>query len=344
MAEKVTVTERITYDASRTPELGDEGHDEQALAAVDLGPLVQALRECLPVEAELPAAARSRSKSATPAPAAPESNGHTEALTAVLQHELAEARAEIARQEGVLGKLSQRNRELEAAALGAYARLRDVVPAHVDTRGTVELTFTNTAPRAPVPAASPPVTSLPPLVEHALLSTRGVGTVAPAAAEGAESSGSTEAYRQALLATICSYGPLNRERLSLLSGKSRTSTTFAAALRWLVGARLITDEQGQMKATMEGQRQSRQDPLPIGRKLYEHWRQKLSPYDAQSYDAIAKVPGGLTRRELAERTGHSQTSTTFAASIRRLKGMGLAGEANGRVFFFDHVRTSMGLS
>lgn len=166
---------------------------------------------------------------------------------------------------------------------------------------------------------------------------------APVPSSNGQSAGSTERYRAEVLATVCRYGPLSRQRLALLSGKSRTSTTFAAAIRWLVAAKLLTDEAGVLKATTEGHRQDRTEPLPTGRALFEHYMQKLSPYDQATFEALAKHRLGMTREQLANYTDHSRTSTTFAASIRTLKGMGLAGEAGGKVLLLPDVRASMGL-
>jgi hypothetical protein len=346
LAGKVTVTERWTYDASKTPELGDEEPDAQALAAVDLGPLQRALADLLPRAA----ASEAPAEAGEPAElgAAASTAGHT-TLTVALERELDEARAEIARQQQSIERLSERNRQLEQAAHQAFAALRAVMPASVPSTAAVELTITNTAPRAPLPSS---VLAAAGLVERPLRRAAPARTAASEVARAKqrpalpsdELKGASLEYRQELLASICAYGPLNRERLSLLSGKSRTSTTFASGLRWLVAAGLITDEGGRLEATREGHRQSRQPPLPTGKPLYDHWRSKLSPYDAETFDALAKYRSGLTRKQIAEITGHSQTSTTFASTLRTLKGMGLAGEVGGRVLLLDPVRTAMGLS
>lgn len=155
--------------------------------------------------------------------------------------------------------------------------------------------------------------------------------------------GATEAYCQDVLEAIVAYGPLDRERLSLLSGKSRSSSTFASALRKLLGDGWVLEVDRRFAATEKGRRQAQHAPLPLGRALYDHYRAKLSPYDAETLDAVVQVRGGLTRQELAERTGHSLTSSTFADSIRTLKNMGLCEEASRRVRLIDHVRVSMGL-
>jgi hypothetical protein len=354
LAGKVTVTERSTYDASKTPELGDESPDERALAVVDLEPLRRALAACLPAEAE------EEAEEEPPGPGEPApSNGHGgnghSTLTVALERELDEARAELGRRQELIDRLNDRNRKLEQASLQAYVRLREVLPPTVDTgSATVSLSLSNTAPASSVLAAAGlterPLRSAtdrvviadPAPVRTAASEVRAAKKLpAPPSSELGESS---EAYRADILATICTYGPVNRERLSLLSGKSRTSTTFASAIRWLLAAGLIAETSGQLQATREGHRQSNQAPLPTGRALYDHWRAKLKPYDQETFDALAKVRSGLTRQQLSERTGHSQTSTTFADSIRTLKGMGLAGEVGKCVLLLDHVRTAMGLA
>lgn len=365
LADKVTVTDRTTYDASKTPELGDEEYDEQALAAVDLGPLMQALRECLPeVSAdEEPAPTRGRSTKGSPPAPAPASNGNGYAhsaddrVIAALERELSEVRAELIAREQTIRHLGERNRMLETASLQAYVRLRDVMPESALSpreQASGRDTDAFTAPGSlagsfRAPSLSPPAAPRVLRTGEVLPVPSGVNPdrlineqASRVTVEG--ESKVKDAYRQDLLATLCTYGPMNRERLSLLSGKSRTSTSFASAIRWLVQAQLITDVDGVMKATIEGQRQSRVEPLPLGRALYDHWRRKLNPYDAEGFDEIAKVRGGLSRAQISERTGHSQTSTSFARTIRTLKAMGLAGEVKGKVFLLDHVRTSMGLS
>lgn len=375
LAEKVTVTERITFDASRTPELGDEAPDERALAHVELGPLLKALRDCLPAAASVVAGDDE-----------PEPNSagfEQQHVIDALERELGDLRRVLVEREHIINRLGERNRELERASLQAFASLREVMPESalapseralaadaftapgslagsfrvsatplVDaslSRGRAELPrVLRTDEVLPIPTdAATRARRLAPRSEPppALAQRRGATT-----AEG--ESKAKDRYRQDLLATICTYGPLNRERLSLLSGKSRTSTAFASGIRWLVAARLITDEdvaeggtrERVMKATTEGHRQSPQPPLPLGRELLEHWRSKLSAYDARAFDALVKVPGGLTRQQLAERTGNSLTSTAFARSIRTMKAMGLAGEAERRIFLLHHVRTAMGLS
>lgn len=327
--QRIRVLPKWTFDGSSSTPI-DASAELGKLAPVD----VKALRALLtpaaapvhpPTGSAVPAAVRAAArKGGGPASPAPDRGSElhiVEQLRVGLEQRVQELEKTLTLTRDALAD------ELAASRRAAelYATVRRAVDAYVDS--------------------SPRIASAP-----LAMQVKGPGitqkgrTVADPEVERVAAQTSTNEYRSALLDTIATYGPLDRTRLSILSGKSKSSTTFASAIRSLVAGRFITDEAGMMAATAHGRRECPGTPLPTGRALYGHWKAKLTPYEAETFEAIAKVKAGLTRAELAERTGHSASSTTFAAAIRRLKAMGLAFEADGRrIALLEHVRTAMGL-
>lgn len=155
--------------------------------------------------------------------------------------------------------------------------------------------------------------------------------------------GASADYRQVLVDTLVRYGDMSRDRLSLLSGKSKTSSTFDGALSQVISEGLVVSKGGQLGATAEGRKRARGTPLPMGEALYHHYLARLSPYDRKTLQAVAPVPDGLTRIELAKRSGHSPTSSTFDESLSRLKRYGLCESHDGRFRMLPSVRQDMGM-
>ena len=156
----------------------------------------------------------------------------------------------------------------------------------------------------------------------------------------------TAEYRMELLAAVAHHGPLARTELSIVTLKSLSSSTFASGIRQLVADRLVIDRRGDgLIATTRGHKQGFDLPAPpLGPSLYEAWLQKLDGYDSRTFAALATGPkSGVTRAELSKRTGHSLTSSTFAGSIRSLKGQGLCEETGRLVRVRDKTRRLMGI-
>lgn len=157
-------------------------------------------------------------------------------------------------------------------------------------------------------------------------------------------SAATGDYQTDLLRALAAYGPSNRLRLSLVSGKSKSSSTFAAALRALKSSGLVEESAGELRATREGKREAGSPKLPRGRELFDHWCSRLGDYDERNFRAIAlRKNRRMNRNTLAGATGHSKSSSSFAASLRRLKALGLVVESGGEFDASPEAREMMGL-
>jgi hypothetical protein len=153
-----------------------------------------------------------------------------------------------------------------------------------------------------------------------------------------------KAYADELLATIAAYGPLSRTRLSILSGKSKASSTFAGAIRTLIGLADITDEAGLLEATARGKKRAGLPQLSRGRAVLDHHVAALGDYDAATLRVVLdNRRAGVTRAQIATATGHSPASSTFAASVRRLKKLGLAEERDRVIKLSDDSRFAFGM-
>jgi hypothetical protein len=151
-------------------------------------------------------------------------------------------------------------------------------------------------------------------------------------------------YADELLGVIATHGPLNRAKLSLLSGKSKKSSLFSDALRTLQAATLISLEGGYFRATAQGRAKAKAPAVPTGRALYDYWCNRLGRYELAMFKAVAGAKrAGLTRAAISELTGASTKSSQFSDTIRRLKTLGLFQEVASSIRLSDDARQGMGL-
>jgi len=129
-----------------------------------------------------------------------------------------------------------------------------------------------------------------------------------------------------ILAVLATHGTLRAQQVSLLSGYSVKSSSFANALgklrsnQYAVGGKdaiSITD----LGRTILGD----YEPLPTGRALIDHWMGNLGRAERTILEALITAwPGPLTNEEIADTTGYSTTSSSFANALGRLRSLELA--------------------
>lgn len=148
--------------------------------------------------------------------------------------------------------------------------------------------------------------------------------------------GELSAYAAGLLRTLAERYPmrLTRSQISMFSGRKPRSSAFSAALADITRGGYVTVEHGQYALTDAGidvVGDVASDPV-TGAELLEMWRGALPGYERDLFDALVDAgDDGLTRPELAERTGRSLTSSAFSAAISTLAKNGLAEVSGGLV-------------
>lgn len=336
--EKVKVRQKRTYDASSTPTLGKKKLAAAALAPIDLGELSQlltAVKEVDPVK-----------KAGSPSEASGLRASQLTEQVRKLTEENASLRERYRRDVAGIGERIEAVSEalgnlLRHPALGYFSKGFEPLSAedrHAEALGNLaeavdqRLSQIVEGPQA-LQAAIERWDETPP--RRAPRSTT--------AAEGGASASSV--YQMELLGAIVQHGPVTRLQLSVITGKSLSSSTFAAGLRQLVSDGLITDERGAgLAATAAGKKRSGAPPLPTGRALHAFWMAKLSAYDGRMLEAMARGPiQGFTRAALSKVTGHSLSSSTFAGGIRTLITLGLCEERARMIRLRDDTRRLFGL-
>lgn len=323
--KRVKVGKKRTFDGSSTPVLGKRT-GPKTLAPIDLGELELLMTARAEPEEKAKA---SRGGASSPLPAPGEVAARAEALARRVEEENRRLMAERDERAGLLRALArdlgQAADHLQRATEAVEKLLHTPAPKELaeGLRAKVRLAKTIPTSGASVVLRENP-NRLPP---------EPVGSVSP-----------TGDYVNDLLAVVVQHGPVTRHQLSILSGKSRTSSTFASAIRQLVGEGLVSDSrQDGIIATELGKAASSAKPLPKGHALYDYWRSRLGSYDRQTFEAIAEAAkSGLTRAEISSLTGHSQTSSTFAESIRTLRTLGLVEEEARRIRLSDTSRKLFG--
>lgn len=121
---------------------------------------------------------------------------------------------------------------------------------------------------------------------------------------------------------------LDRSRLALRSQVSPTSSTTANIISKLRTTGMLEGTGDAIRLTEAGYAATRPfPPLPSGDELFAYWRNFAGGSSARIMDSLREA-GALTRNEIAEKSAQSNTSSTFANNLSRLKVLGLI-EKNG---------------
>lgn len=319
--KRVQVRRSRTFDSSPTRKRGAKPREPRSYADVDMSAIEEKISETIErAKAEDPRELRQRirelEQQLTERPQAEpdhvvervpiEVPVLSDETAAWLEETLAEARAIAA--------------EIEALPTALQALADQVGEALKRTRNrpVLEQGERREAARTVAPPASRPPTRRP----------------APAPAEGEPT-----AYARSLLETLARRHPLalTRGQISTLSGRSPRSSAFGDAMREIIRDGWAWKNGSQFELTQNGLdlvgdlAGTTDDPI-------ETWRNALSGYERGIFDELVAVhPHGLTRAELAERTGRSITSSAFGDAIRTLVRNGLADTGGGEVRASDSL-------
>lgn len=129
-----------------------------------------------------------------------------------------------------------------------------------------------------------------------------------------------------LLSALAQYHPagLSRSRLSILSGYSSNSSSFDNALSALRTKGYI-NRGLPIAITEDGVRAVGDfEPLPTGQDLRAFWLAKLGKAERTLLDClIRRYPAAVSRSELSDRSGYSETSSSFDNALSKLRTLEL---------------------
>jgi hypothetical protein len=139
-------------------------------------------------------------------------------------------------------------------------------------------------------------------------------------------------FTRSQVATLCDYKATGGRFQSLMSALKK-----AAVVEERNGLVAVTDA-GMARARAEGVTLKTNGPFD----LQEMWRAALAPAERKLFDALAEVRAeGLTRQELAERTGYEASGGRFQSLLSVLRQNDLVEVQGGHVrlavqFLYDH--------
>ena len=114
----------------------------------------------------------------------------------------------------------------------------------------------------------------------------------------------------------------SKQQVAMLSGYSQTSGAFGQALANLKKLSLIDGSSALFKITDKGRDEigTDYDPLPTGEELRQYWIDKRPAQEGKILKALIDVyPNTLSKREIAEQVGYSETSGAFGQALANLK-------------------------
>lgn len=135
--------------------------------------------------------------------------------------------------------------------------------------------------------------------------------------------------------------PLSADYVAIYTGYSVGSGSFAAALAQLRRAGLVTGSRTRLGATGSGlQRAGKQVPLPTGRALLDMWVAKLDPCAGAVLECLyLRRPEAMRAVDVAEMTGYSAGSGSFAAALAVLRKLELASGPSSALRIHESLRT-----
>ena len=286
---KVKIRQRLTFDSSATPKVG-----QQRVVPREFAPVNPADLERL----------AGRLRTVTPEPSPAGSDG-----TKRLAAELAQLRAQLAE----ANRREPERVEVPVLAPGDIAALEQAITGLRDVAGSLELALSRAvrpAAVAPRPAAPPP---------HPAARPR------PAPESSSEPLALGKPHRAVLTVLVQFPEGRTKNQIATLSGYSVKSSTFSNTLSALRVAGLIT-RSTPIQATPEGCTAlgDLAEPLPTGQALIDYWMGRLGKSERAVLQALLDAwPGALDKDAISATTGYSVTSSTFSNALSRLRTLGL---------------------
>lgn len=153
----------------------------------------------------------------------------------------------------------------------------------------------------------------------------------------APAEGGPSAYAMQLLETAAARLPMRptRTQLAILSGRSTRSSAYQGAVAELLKAGLLIEERGQLAITREGLRLVGhvESSATSPEQIRETWLRALPQYEGSLLRIlIERYPKPIDRIDLAHDAGKSILSSAYQGAISTLKKNGLVeAEADGRL-------------
>lgn len=132
---------------------------------------------------------------------------------------------------------------------------------------------------------------------------------------------------RAMLQVLAQRDTTTATQLSVLTGYSRKSSSFANSLGMLRSSGLAEGGGDAIRITDSGRAAAGDvDPLPTGEELVQHWMSKLEKAERAMLEVLVRsgARGVTTKEELADASGYSVTSSSFANAIGKLRTLELA--------------------
>lgn len=284
--QKVRILPKWTFDASRTPRIGETSSQvEPPLGRLSTEELA-ALRAAMHEEAEPPRV-----------------SGKSKATFEAEQTLGREAEQEALRLRQLVAHKDEQLTKVRAGLSELFEMLRGLARA-VEWTSSTPVNDVASPPRIPI---APP--SVQPFSQSKRKADASLG----------------RCHRAILTVLVQQRKPLSKPRLALMAGYSANSGGFNNALSEL-RTRGWIDGKGMLEVTTSGARAlGPVAALPTHRALFDYWMNhpRLDKCSRAVLNALRENPRGLDKAGLARVTGYSSTSGGFNNSLSRLRTLGL---------------------
>jgi hypothetical protein len=312
--QRVQIRRRRTFDSSATPKAGQTQTAPKTVADVDLQAITKAMAATIEkAKADDPRELRRRiheleRKVADQASDIPQ---------AIPEPEVRIERVEVPVLNGEVDRLEEATSRMVTVGQALVQTGKDIggiAEQIVLAAGDIRTAISRVGSQPSHPPPPPPPSQRPPR-----------RPVPPRNREVTEDGPTLGRAERTLLNVLAAF-PEGRTKvqLSILSGYSIRSSSFANALGALRSLGLAEGREPTVITAAGREVAGDVEPVPQGAALLEHWRGQLGRAERSLLDVfVAVYPAELTREELSERSGYSQTSSSFANAIGRLRSLRL---------------------
>lgn len=303
--KKVRIRDRDTFDSSCTPKVGAQRVNPQKLAPVNIEALSAQIADTIErAKADDPRELRRRITELEQA-IAKQAQKVAAPVTKVVERP--------AVSEAMASRLEKAVERFHQAGIAAVEACRDVMAAMPSKDSTPHLS----PRREPEPRKSANGKAYP---------AKTFSQSRPSVPSDGGTAGLDRCAR-AVLAVVAQRAPAptTANQAAILSGYSVTSSGFANAVSKLRTSGFIEGGRDALRITPPGSEVAgHPGPLPSGQALVDYWKGKLGRCEREILQVLVDAGGALSKPEIADRSGYSQTSSGFANALSKLRTLELA--------------------